>query len=84
MGIATRVNGTAPPDVPLDEIDRASWDFWAQDDDYRDGAALIAEWPERGGGFAHEPGCLSVSLEASGPGRRAIVKPGAAWQGRWP
>ena len=38
MGIATRVNGAAPPFVPLKEIDLASWDFWAQDDDFRDGA----------------------------------------------
>jgi methyl-branched lipid omega-hydroxylase len=53
MGIATRVNGAAPPDVPLDEIDLASWDFWAQDDDIRDGAfatlrreAPISFWAE--------------------------------------
>ena len=35
-------------------------------DDYRDGAALIAEWPEHAGGFAHEPGCLSIDLETCG------------------
>lgn len=52
--------------------------------DYREGAALIAEWPERAGGFAHEPGCLSIALEPRGQGRRAIVEPGAAWLGRWP
>ncbi len=52
--------------------------------DYRDGAALIAEWPERAGGFAHELNCLSIALEVVGKGRRAIVEPGAAWQGRWP
>lgn len=52
--------------------------------DYRDGAALIAEWPERVGGFADEPGCLSIALEARGTGRQAIVEPGAAWLGRWP
>ena len=38
MGIATRINGQAPPDVPLSEIDLGTWDFWAQDDDVRDGA----------------------------------------------
>ena len=38
MGIATRVNGTPPADVPLDQIDLSSWDFWARDDDFRDGA----------------------------------------------
>lgn len=53
-------------------------------DDYREGAALLAEWPERAGGFAHEPGCLSVTLEKVGEGRRAIVEGGAAWQGRMP
>lgn len=52
--------------------------------DYREGAALIAEWPERAGGFAHEPNCLSIALEVVGEGRRAIVEPGAAWLGRWP
>ncbi|MEO6152165.1 MAG: tRNA (adenosine(37)-N6)-threonylcarbamoyltransferase complex ATPase subunit type 1 TsaE [Croceibacterium sp.] len=52
-------------------------------DDYRAGAVLIAEWPERAGGFATEPGCLSIGLEIVGEGRRAIVEPGAAWLGRW-
>jgi tRNA threonylcarbamoyladenosine biosynthesis protein TsaE len=53
-------------------------------DDYREGAALIAEWPEKAGGFAHEPGCLSIALEIAGSGRKAIVEPGADWHGRWP
>jgi len=53
-------------------------------DDYREGAALIAEWPERAGGFADEPGCLSVTLEIAGSGRKAIVEPGADWLGRMP
>jgi len=53
-------------------------------DDYRQGAALIAEWPERAGGFVHEPGCLAIALERWGDGRRAIVEPGADWVGRWP
>jgi tRNA threonylcarbamoyladenosine biosynthesis protein TsaE len=53
-------------------------------DDYRDGAALIAEWPERAGGFADEPGCLSVTLEIAGSGRKAIVAGGSAWHGRIP
>ncbi len=42
-------------------------------DDYREGAALIAEWPENAGGFTHEPGCLSITLEFADEGRRAIV-----------
>jgi tRNA threonylcarbamoyladenosine biosynthesis protein TsaE len=53
-------------------------------DDYRDGAALLAEWPDHAGGFANEPGCLSVALEIHGNGRRAIVEPGADWVGRLP
>jgi len=66
-------------------------------DDYRDGAALIAEWPERAGGFAHEPGCLSLTFHitgnnsgetadnpaADGAGiRRVLVEPGSDWLGR--
>jgi tRNA threonylcarbamoyladenosine biosynthesis protein TsaE len=53
-------------------------------DDYRLGAALIAEWPEHIGGFATEPGCLAIALESAGSGRRAIVEPGEDWQGRLP
>jgi tRNA threonylcarbamoyladenosine biosynthesis protein TsaE len=53
-------------------------------DDYRVDAALIAEWPERVGGFAAEPGCLAISLEIGGSGRTAIVEPGRDWLTRWP
>ena len=53
-------------------------------DDYREGAAMIAEWPEYAGGFAHEPGCLSIRLEPGGEGRIAIVEPGADWLDRCP
>lgn len=53
-------------------------------DDYRAGAALIAEWPERAGGFAQEPACLSVALELAESGRKAVVEGGAAWQSRMP
>lgn len=53
-------------------------------DDYRDGAALIAEWPGNAGGFTDEAGCLSVTLETEGNGRVAIVGPGADWLGRLP
>ncbi|MBO0750455.1 MAG: tRNA (adenosine(37)-N6)-threonylcarbamoyltransferase complex ATPase subunit type 1 TsaE [Porphyrobacter sp.] len=53
-------------------------------DDYREGAALIAEWPEKAGGFAHEPGCLAITLEIAGTGRKAIVEGGRAWHGRMP
>ncbi len=52
-------------------------------DEYREGAALIAEWPANAGGFAHEAGCLSIMLEIVGDGRKAIVESGADWQSRW-
>lgn len=48
-------------------------------DDYREGAALLAEWPEHAGGFAHEPACLSIRLEPAENGRIAIVEPGSDW-----
>jgi cytochrome P450 len=38
MGTATRVNGAPPLDVPLSDVDLGTWNFWAQDDDFRDGA----------------------------------------------
>ncbi|HET9629627.1 MAG TPA: tRNA (adenosine(37)-N6)-threonylcarbamoyltransferase complex ATPase subunit type 1 TsaE [Novosphingobium sp.] len=57
-------------------------------DDYRAAAALIAEWPEMAGGFAHEPGCLAILLETvtenGREGRVAIASPGADWVGRMP
>ena len=53
-------------------------------DDYRDGAVLIAEWPENAGGFAHDPACLAISLEYGGEGRIAIVEGGRDWLERMP
>ena len=53
-------------------------------DDYREGAALLAEWPENAGGFADDAACLSIKLEIVGQGRRAIVEPGSDWVERLP
>jgi tRNA threonylcarbamoyladenosine biosynthesis protein TsaE len=53
-------------------------------DDYREGRALLAEWPEQAGGFLHEPQCLAIELQAAENGRTAIVEPGADWLGRLP
>lgn len=53
-------------------------------DDYRQGAALVAEWPEKAGGFSHETGCLSIMLEFAEEGRKAVVEAGADWLGREP
>jgi len=54
-------------------------------DDYRQGAAMIAEWPENAGGFVREPACLSIRIEILEKGRRAIVEPGRDWleRGGW-
>ncbi|MEO1490274.1 MAG: tRNA (adenosine(37)-N6)-threonylcarbamoyltransferase complex ATPase subunit type 1 TsaE [Pseudomonadota bacterium] len=57
-------------------------------DEYRDGAVLIAEWPQNAGGFEHEAGCLSITLERASQtehsGRIAIARGGADWLGRMP
>ncbi|GGZ14443.1 tRNA (adenosine(37)-N6)-threonylcarbamoyltransferase complex ATPase subunit type 1 TsaE [Novosphingobium colocasiae] len=53
-------------------------------DDYREGAVLIAEWPDHAGGFAHEAGCLAITLEFADEGRIAIVEEGSLWLGRMP
>ncbi|KUR79647.1 tRNA (adenosine(37)-N6)-threonylcarbamoyltransferase complex ATPase subunit type 1 TsaE [Novosphingobium sp. Fuku2-ISO-50] len=51
-------------------------------DDYRQGAALLAEWPDHAGGFGQEPGCLTIRMEIREKGRGAIVEPGRLWQER--
>ena len=53
-------------------------------DDYREGAALLAEWPEHAGGFGHERGCLAITLEIADEGRIAIARAGADWVERMP
>ncbi len=57
-------------------------------DEYREGAVLLAEWPDHAGGFDREPGCLSITLELVGEtgsgGRIAIAEGGADWVGRMP
>ena len=53
-------------------------------EDYREGSVLLAEWPEKAGGFAHEEACLTIRLEKVGDGRQAIVEGGPAWQSRIP
>ncbi|MEX0342169.1 MAG: tRNA (adenosine(37)-N6)-threonylcarbamoyltransferase complex ATPase subunit type 1 TsaE [Erythrobacter sp.] len=53
-------------------------------DDYREGAVLLAEWPDHAGGFEHETGCLQIALEKVGDAREAVVTTGASWQSRWP
>jgi tRNA threonylcarbamoyladenosine biosynthesis protein TsaE len=52
-------------------------------DDYRHNAALIAEWPDHAGGFAHEAACLSLHIcaaqETVGPMRWVLVDAGKDW-----
>ena len=81
-------------DPPLLRLPLVHADFYRLDDlaemaelgldHYREGAALLAEWPEYAGGFAHEPACLSIQLETAETGRIAIVAPGQEWLGRMP
>lgn len=57
-------------------------------DEYREGAVLLAEWPDHAGGFDREPGCLAITIEPVGEngegGRIAIARGGADWVGRMP
>ena len=53
-------------------------------DDYREGAVLIAEWPDKAGGFGHEAQCLSIRMEFADEGRIAIVEAGKDWLERHP
>ncbi|WBY15565.1 tRNA (adenosine(37)-N6)-threonylcarbamoyltransferase complex ATPase subunit type 1 TsaE [Erythrobacteraceae bacterium WH01K] len=52
-------------------------------DDYRRGTVLLAEWPDHAGGFGHEAGCLSVTLESVGEGRAATIARGRDWLKRF-
>ena len=47
-GLATRVNGMPPPEIPLADIHLESLDFWARNDDVRDGtfATLAPRGPD--------------------------------------
>ena len=53
-------------------------------DEYRAGAALIAEWPDHAGGFGHEAACLEIDLQTADEGRIAIARAGPDWLGRMP
>lgn len=75
VGIATRVNGAIPPDVPLADIDLGSWKFWVQDDDLRDGAfaTLRREAPVS----FHAP--LETPGVQEGPGHWALTRYDDIW-----
>ncbi len=69
-GIATRVNGEAPPQVPLADINLGTLEFWALDDSVRDGAftTLRREAPVT---FFHE---VDYEGFAAGAGHWALMK----------
>ena len=75
VGIATRVNGTSPPDVPLSDIDLGTWNFWVLDDDLRDGAfaTLRREAPIS----FHEP--LDTPGVQGGAGHWAVTRFEDVW-----
>lgn len=70
MGISTRVNGQAPPRVPLSDIDLGTLKFWGRDDAFRDGAfaTLRHEAPIT---FFHE---IEYDGFEAGPGYWALMK----------
>ncbi|MFV8051766.1 cytochrome P450 [Mycobacterium sp. 48b] len=70
MGIAPRVNGAPPPDVPRAAIELGSWQFWREDDDIRDGAfaALRREDP-----VSYHPACVLEGFPES-PGHWAVTR----------
>lgn len=80
-------------DPPATRIPIAHADFYRLDHpgeaeelglaDYRHGAVLLAEWPERGGDFSGEAGYLGIALATQGEMRWAHVTKGSAWQTRW-
>ena len=87
----------APPQVRLPVVHADFYRLRAPEeaeelglDDYRDGAVLIAEWPEHAGGFAHEPGCLNLTFapfdesgeQSPASPRRVLVEPGTLWLSR--
>ncbi|WP_280830867.1 cytochrome P450 [Mycolicibacterium frederiksbergense] len=62
MGIAPRVNGAPPPEVPRAEVNLGSWRFWREDDDVRDGAfaALRRHAP-----ISYHPACIEDGFPES-------------------
>ena len=68
--IATHVNGQPPPNVPLDDINLGTLEFWARDDAFRDGAfaTLRREAPIK---FFHE---VEFDGFEAGPGHWALTK----------
>ena len=80
---------------PYEDVDPPVWhaDLYRVDNpaelaelglDSLDDGVLVVEWPERAGAGAW-PEALRLSLEITGPKRRALTaEVPAAWEGRWP
>ena len=47
--------------------------------DYRDGRALLAEWPEKAGDFTGEGSYLGIHLTTGDTGRMARIDQGPGW-----
>ncbi|BBZ76120.1 linalool 8-monooxygenase [Mycolicibacterium anyangense] len=69
MGIATRVNGQAPPEIALSDINLGTFEFWQLDDSVRDAAfaTLRRESPIT---FFHE---VEYEGVPAGPGHWALT-----------
>lgn len=50
--------------------------------DYREGAAMLAEWPDKAGGFANESGYLGIDIAIQDDERMVRIERGAGWQER--
>jgi cytochrome P450 len=77
MSITEHSVGRPPPDVPLDEIDLGSLEFWSRPTDYRDGAFATLR-RERPIAFFTEPEL--PGFPAPGPGFWALTKLDDVWQ----
>jgi tRNA threonylcarbamoyladenosine biosynthesis protein TsaE len=50
--------------------------------DYREDAVLLAEWPDKAGGFAAENGYLGIDIAIRDGGRAAWINRGTSWRER--
>ncbi|MDF2824031.1 MAG: cytochrome [Mycobacterium sp.] len=66
MGITTRTNGQPPATVPRTAIDLGDWEFWAQDDDFRDGAFATLR--------REDPIAFFPEAMSEGPGHFALTR----------
>jgi methyl-branched lipid omega-hydroxylase len=75
MSITEHSTGRPPPDVPLDEIDIGTLEFWALPEDYREGAFATLR-RERPVAFFSEPEVPGFPV---GPGFWALTKLDDVW-----